>query len=55
MIKKGSKSKIPINDANMSNIRLSKNCKISANIQIAKQVYIKLTSHIKEYISISKT
>ena len=47
MIKNGSKIKIPKKDANMSNKRLSKGFKYSANIRIANQVYIRLTSDIK--------
>lgn len=46
MIKNGSKIKIPKNEANMSNKRLNKGCKYSANIQIATKLYIKLTSYI---------
>lgn len=43
----GSKIKIPKNEANMSNKRLSKGFKYSANIQIATKLYIKLTSYIR--------
>lgn len=47
MIKNGSKIKIPKNEANMSNKRLNKGFKYSANIQNATKLYIKLTSYIK--------